>query len=184
MPSGSAVAIKLYEKSKLNDKLRQKSIKREIKILSRVRHPNIVNYIDCFSTKNHIYLVMELVDGCSLYELLKKQTQRKISEENARKIIKQVLKALYYCHSRNVTHRDIKLENVIVSDDFKVKLIDFGFSTCIPVEKRVRMFCGTPSYMAPEIVKKIEYCGPPVDIWATGVLFYVLLSGKFPFRGI
>lgn len=126
---------------------------------------------------------MELVDGCSLYELLKKQDKRKIGEDKAKKIIKQVLKALYYCHSRNVTHRDIKLENVIITEDGLVKIIDFGFSTCIPIEKKVRMFCGTPSYMAPEIVKKVEYRGPPVDIWATGVLFYVLLSGKFPFRG-
>lgn len=82
-----------------------------------------------------------------------------------------------------MTHRDIKLENVIVSNEGVVKLIDFGFSTCIPNECKKRLFCGTPSYMAPEIVKKIEYRGPPVDIWATGVLFYVLLSGKFPFRG-
>jgi serine/threonine protein kinase len=183
IPTNTKVAVKLYEKSKLSDKLRQKSIKREIKILSKIQHENIVNFIDCFATNNHIYLVMELVEGLSLYELLKKQPKRKISEENARSIIKQILRALNYCHSRNVTHRDIKLENVIVSNEGVVKLIDFGFSTCIPNESKKRLFCGTPSYMAPEIVKKIEYRGPPVDIWATGVLFYVLLSGKFPFRG-
>jgi serine/threonine protein kinase len=183
LPTKTKVAIKLYEKSKLSEKLRQKSIKREIKILSRLNHPNIVNFIDCFSTKNHIYLVMELVRGLSLYELLKKQPERKIKESNGKTIIKQILKAMSYCHSKCVSHRDIKLENVIISGNGEVKVIDFGFSTCIPNEKKVKMFCGTPSYMAPEIVQKIEYCGPPVDIWATGVLFYVLISGKFPFRG-
>jgi tRNA A-37 threonylcarbamoyl transferase component Bud32 len=183
LPTKTKVAIKLYEKSKLSEKLRQKSIKREIKILSRLNHPNIVNFIDCFSTKNHIYLVMELVRGLSLYELLKKQPDRKIKESNGKTIIKQILKAMSYCHSKCVSHRDIKLENVIISGNGEVKVIDFGFSTCIPNEKKVKMFCGTPSYMAPEIVQKIEYCGPPVDIWATGVLFYVLISGKFPFRG-
>ena len=180
LPSKTKVAIKLYEKSKLTEKLRQKSIKREIKILSRLNHPNIVNFIDCFSTNNHIYLVMELVRGLSLYELLKMQPDRKI---NAKTIIKQILKALVYCHSKCVSHRDIKLENVIISNSGEVKVIDFGFSTCIPNDKQVKMFCGTPSYMAPEIAQKTEYCGPPVDIWATGVLFFVLLSGKFPFKG-
>lgn len=184
LPTKTKVAIKLYEKSKLTEKLRQKSIKREIKILSRLNHPNIVNFIDCFATKNHIYLVMELVRGLSLYELLKKQPERKIKENNAKTIIKQILKALVYCHSKCATHRDIKLENVIISSNGEVKVIDFGFSTCIPNDKKVKMFCGTPSYMAPEITQKTEYCGPPVDIWATGVLFYVLISGKFPFKGI
>ena len=64
-----------------------------------------------------------------------------------------------------------------------VKLIDFGFSTCIPNHKKIRMFCGTPSYMAPQIVSKVEYAGPPADIWACGVLLYALLNGCFPFRG-
>ena len=183
IPSKTKVAVKLYEKSKLTEKLRQKSIKREIKILSRLNHPNVVNFIDCFSTKNHIYLVMELVRGLSLYELLKKQPERKIKESNAKTIIKQIIKALVYCHSKCVSHRDIKLENVIISSTGEVKVIDFGFSTCIPNDKKVKMFCGTPSYMAPEIANKTEYCGPPVDVWATGVLFFVLVSGKFPFKG-
>ena len=65
----------------------------------------------------------------------------------------------------------------------RIKLIDFGFSTCIPHDRKVKIFCGTPSYMAPEIVSKIEYSGPPADIWALGVLLYALLCGKFPFRG-
>lgn len=62
-------------------------------------------------------------------------------------------------------------------------MIDFGFSTCIPHEKKIKLFCGTPSYMAPEIVAKVEYSGPPADIWALGVLLYALLCGKFPFKG-
>ena len=83
-----------------------------------------------------------------------------------------------------MTHRDIKLENILL-DETKtvVKMIDFGFSTCIPHERKVKIFCGTPSYMAPEIVSKIEYSGPPADIWALGVLLFALLCGKFPFKG-
>lgn len=71
----------------------------------------------------------------------------------------------------------------MTEDQRNVKLIDFGFSTCIPNEKKIKIFCGTPSYMAPEIVNKIEYSGPPADIWALGVLLYALLNGRFPFKG-
>ncbi len=76
------------------------------------------------------------------------------------------------------------MENILL-DETKtvVKMIDFGFSTCIPHERKVKIFCGTPSYMAPEIVSKIEYSGPPADIWALGVLLFALLCGKFPFKG-
>jgi len=91
---------------------------------------------------------------------------------------------LIYLHSINVTHRDIKLENIILSEDLKyIKLIDFGFSICILPHKKLKIYCGTPSYMAPEIVWKREYYGPPTDIWAAGVLLYTMLEGIFPFRG-
>ena len=95
-----------------------------------------------------------------------------------------MVEGISYCHSRNVAHRDVKLENILLNDNKnEVKLIDFGFSTCIPSDKKLKLFCGTPSYMAPEIVSKQEYCGPPADIWALGILFFALLCGKFPFRG-
>ena len=87
---------------------------------------------------------------------------------------------MYYCHSRCIAHRDIKLENLLMDEQGILKIIDFGFSTCIPNDKMVKMFCGTPSYMAPEIVLKKEYCGPPADVWALGVLLYALLCGYFP----
>jgi len=90
---------------------------------------------------------------------------------------------LRYCHSRCITHRDIKLENLLLDDKNNMKIIDFGFSTCIPNDKRIKIFCGTPSYMAPEIVLKTEYCGPPADIWALGVLMFTIISGSFPYRG-
>ena len=98
-------------------------------------------------------------------------------------MFKQVVSGIEYCHARCITHRDIKLENVLLNAEMNVKIIDFGFSTCIPNDKRIKIFCGTPSYMAPEIVNKTEYCGPPADIWALGILLYAMLNGCFPFRG-
>lgn len=82
-----------------------------------------------------------------------------------------------------MAHRDIKLENVMLDAGGNVKIIDFGFSTCIPNDKKIKLFCGTPSYMAPEIVAKQEFCGPPTDIWASGVLLFAFFCGCFPFRG-
>jgi len=93
------------------------------------------------------------------------------------------VEGIAYCHAKQISHRDIKLENILMNEDGDLKIIDFGFSTCIPNNVKVRMFCGTPSYMAPEIVNKREYCGPPADIWALGVLLYAILGGSFPFTG-
>ena len=86
-------------------------------------------------------------------------------------------------HSRNVTHRDIKLENIIIDKKGVIKLIDFGFCCCSSPDIKLKVFCGTPSYMCPEIVMKREYVGPPTDIWASGILLFAMLCGQFPFRG-
>lgn len=86
-------------------------------------------------------------------------------------------------HTRQITHRDIKLENILVCGDGDVKLIDFGFATLYPNSCKKKIYCGTPSYMAPEIVRKQNYRGPPVDIWALGVVIYNLATGRFPFKG-
>jgi serine/threonine protein kinase len=80
-------------------------------------------------------------------------------------------------------HRDIKLENIILNENHKTKIIDFGFSIIIPSDKKLSIFCGTPSYMAPEIVAKKDYFGPPVDIWSAGIVLYVMMVGHFPFKG-
>lgn len=94
------------------------------------------------------------------------------------------MEGIAFCHSKSVTHRDVKLENILLDEQgANLKIIDFGFSTCIPNDKKIKIFCGTPSYMAPEIVSRIEYAGPPADIWALGVLLFALLCGCFPFRG-
>ena len=126
---------------------------------------------------------MEYVGGSSLHGYLKSKSNRRLEEWDAKRIFKQILEGLKYCHSRCITHRDIKLENLLLDDNNNIKIIDFGFSTCIPNEKKIKIFCGTPSYMAPEIVRKTEYCGPPADIWALGVLLFTILSGQFPYRG-
>lgn len=126
---------------------------------------------------------MDYIQGESLHAHLKASAKRQFSEDKAKNIITQLLQTLAYLHQRNVTHRDVKLENIIIDKTGKIKLIDFGFCCCSSPDVKLKIFCGTPSYMCPEIVMKREYVGPPTDIWSAGVLFYAMLCGAFPFRG-
>jgi len=94
------------------------------------------------------------------------------------------MRGVQYCHANSICHRDMKLENIIVDEKKKVKIIDFGFGASGPKNKLLNFFCGTPSYMPPEIVQKKEYLGNFVDIWSCGILLYTLLCGAFPFKAL
>ncbi|CAI2382443.1 unnamed protein product [Moneuplotes crassus] len=178
------VAIKVYDKINLKNPQKRKGVRREIKLLERMQHKNIIQLYEAFDYEDKVYLIMENVQGGSLHSLLKSMPNKQLKESDAKKLFFRIASAIEYCHSKSITHRDIKLENILLDESkTEVKLIDFGFSTCIPNEKKIKIFCGTPSYMAPEIVSKREFCGPPADIWALGVLLYALLCGKFPFKG-
>ena len=99
-------------------------------------------------------------------------------------MFKQIAEGIEYLHSQNIAHRDIKLDNILIEDKTNmVKIIDFGFSVMCSSMQKLKIFCGTPSYMAPEITMKKEYDGKTVDMWALGVLLYVMLTGTFPFKG-
>ena len=112
-------------------------------------------------------------------------TNRIIRETTARRIFKQVAESVAFLHGINTVHRDLKLDNILIEEGTRmVKVIDFGFSVIVANHQRLKIFCGTPSYMSPEIVRKHEYDGKPVDMWALGVLLYVMLTGTFPFRGV
>lgn len=182
-PSNKKVAMKIYKKPKLLDPNRRKSVKREIKLMEKMRNQHIIRLYEVIDTSKYVILIMEYVGGGSLHGYLKAQSNRRLEEKEAKRIFKQIVEGIRYCHNRCITHRDIKLENLLLDDHYNIKIIDFGFSTCIPNEKKIKIFCGTPSYMAPEIVNKTEYCGPPADIWALGVLLFTILSGCFPYRG-
>lgn len=180
-PSGRRVALKVYEKHKLCDAQRQKSVRREIRIMERLNHPNIVTFLDAVDGCTQLLVVLELL-GVSLHQYLKKRPGR-IDQNLARTFFKQVCSGLRYLHNRRVCHRDIKLENCLLDDCGHIKIIDFGFSIVLPAGKKLKVFCGTPSYMAPEVVQRKEYPGFCADIWAAGVLLYAILFGSFPFRG-
>lgn len=177
-------ALKVYDKTRLNSTTKRANVRREIRILSKLDHPNIIKFVECIDTTKQVMLVMEYGGTCSLLSYMKRRSYSKLSEAEAAGIFKQLVGAVGHCHDRSISHRDIKLENVLLDTAKKVKIIDFGFSTYSTPEKRLKVFCGTPNYMAPEIVNNQEYCGLFTDVWALGILLYVLLFGTFPFKGV
>jgi len=178
--TGSKVAIKTYDKAKLKDPAHWKRVHSEIKIMEQISHPRIARMYEAVETPKRMHLIMECLDGGNLCSYVK--AKRRLSEEESKRIFFQILQAIDHLHDLGVSHRDVKLENVLFVDDKDIKLIDFGFSTVCQPGKKLKVFCGTPSYMAPEIVRRSEYEGKPVDIWSMGILLYALLCGCFPFR--
>ena len=130
-----------------------------------------------------LYLIMEYIDGISLLEIIKKENNHYLEEKRALKIFIQIVKAIDYCQSKNICHRDIKLENILILNDGTIKLIDFGFAVKSNKKTYQTLLCGSPSYMAPEIVKREKYIAQYSDIWSLGVLLYSMLYGRFPFQG-
>lgn len=182
--SSQTVAIKTYEKYRLIDVHRKKGVAREIQILTQLDHCNVVKLVRVMEGPRHLHLVMEFVDGPSLYSYLKHKESKRLTEADAKEIFKQLMDGLAYLHEKGVAHRDLKLQNVLLDQKRVVKIIDFGFSTQVAGDRKVKMYCGTPNYMAPEIVERKEYLGSPADIWAAGVLLFAMLCGEFPFKGL
>lgn len=177
-------AVKIYEKYRLTEPHRMNNVKREISILKKLEHRNIIKLFNAIDDKRQIFLIMEYIGHMSLHAYLKSRPGRKIDEKETKKLFFQIVEAVNYCHSKNIVHRDIKLENILLDENMTIKVIDFGFSITIPSSKKLNIFCGTPSYMAPEIVNKMLYNGHATDVWALGILLYVLLHGNFPFKGV
>uniref|UniRef100_A0A673CAE9 Serine/threonine-protein kinase DCLK2 n=1 Tax=Sphaeramia orbicularis TaxID=375764 RepID=A0A673CAE9_9TELE len=173
-------ALKIISKDKCRGK--EHMIQSEVSILRRVKHPNIVLLIEEMDTYNELYLVMELVKGGDLFDAI--TSSNKYTERDASCMLFNLASAIKYLHSLNIVHRDIKPENLLVyehQDGSKsLKLGDFGLATV--VNGPLYAVCGTPTYVAPEIVAEKGY-GLKVDIWAAGVITYILLCGFPPFRG-
>ena len=135
---GKNYAAKIYDKSKLVDEHRRNSVCREVLLMQKLKHPFVVKFSEAFETDHHVYLIIEYVTGKSLHDYLKKQRasstsktefDQTLSEEETKRLIKQLLQCLDYLHEEGITHRDIKLENILLDQDNNIKIIDFGFST-------------------------------------------------------
>ena len=176
-------AIKIYPVEILKDHKKKRNIENEIKILTQLDNANIVKLYEVIKTPQFHYLVMEYINGISLLEIIKKEKNHYLEEKRALKIFIQIVKAIEYCQDKDICHRDIKLENILTLNNDEIKLIDFGFAVKTNKETYQTLLCGSPSYMAPEIVKREKYIAQYSDIWSLGVLLYSMLYGRFPFKG-
>ncbi|XP_007902284.2 serine/threonine-protein kinase DCLK3 [Callorhinchus milii] len=174
-------AVKIIDKAKIKGK--EDMIKNEIAIVKSISHPNIVRFIEEFESDTEIYIIMEYVHGGDLFDAITENV--KFTEQCAAFMITNLCKALAYIHSKNIVHRDMKPENLLVQCDADgntaLKLADFGLA--VKVTEPIFTVCGTPTYVAPEILSETGY-GLEVDMWATGVILYILLCGFPPFRSL
>ncbi|GFZ01732.1 serine/threonine protein kinase 1 [Actinidia rufa] len=180
--TGQSVAVKVISKNKIASTYLMSNVKREIAIMRRLRHPHIVKLFEVLATKTKIYFVMEFVKGG---ELFAKVAKGRFSEDLSRKYFHQLISAVGYCHSRGVFHRDLKPENLLLDENGDLKVSDFGLSAVtdqIRHDGLLHTLCGTPAYVAPEILTKKGYDGAKADVWSSGVVLFVLTAGYLPFN--
>ncbi|CAG4984066.1 unnamed protein product [Parnassius apollo] len=171
------VALKVLFKSQIHDSGIEHQVRREAEIQCRLRHPNILRMYGYFHDEKRIYFILEYAKHGALYTLLKQH--KRFDEKTAAICVRDLTKALIYCHSKKVIHRDIKPENLLIGDNYELKMADFGWSVHSPSSRRMTL-CGTLDYLSPEMIegKPHNYA---VDIWSLGVLCYELLVGLPPF---
>lgn len=167
------------KKSKETPASRKRRILREAAILNLAHHPNIVRLYDLYITEEYYCMVFEYVDGAQMLDFI--INQGKMKESQAQKFFSQLLSAVSYCHDNGIVHRDLKIENVLIDSEGNVKLVDFGLSNFFDPTDKLRTFCGSLYFAAPELLKGIYYTGPEIDIWSLGIVLYVLVCGKVPF---
>ena len=172
------VALKAVNKI-IDGKKKTNRVKREIKVLLRLDHPNIIKLFDWFETRERIYLVLEYVEFKDLYYYIRSKS---LSEPDIISITRQIALSIKYCHDKGIIHRDVKLHNVLIGPQYQVKLSDFGLCTVKEyVDDVFKTNAGTFKFKAPEIIQGYRY-NEAIDIWSFGVLLYYLITRKYPFN--
>ncbi|CAG9335337.1 unnamed protein product [Blepharisma stoltei] len=177
--TGLEYAAKKVDKKKLSQ-LDESFLASEIEILKLSSHPKIIKYKETFDSKRYSWIITELIEGGQLLDLINKK--RKFTDNEAKKVIKQLLEIVSHLHGLNIVHRDLKPENILVADEenLEIKLADFGIATRCEDGERLELVCGTFPYIAPEVINKEGY-GKKADLWSVGIIAYLLLKGKLPF---
>mmetsp|Transcript_6440 Transcript_6440/g.10935 ORF Transcript_6440/g.10935 Transcript_6440/m.10935 type:complete len:238 (+) Transcript_6440:135-848(+) len=181
LKTAKLVAVKEILTEKLSHSQRT-HLKREIDILKFCDHPNLIKLLEVFELESKTYLVLELSEGGDLFDFLKRN-QSDISEEVIKRILVQIANGIKYLHGFGIIHRDLKLENVVMSDltdEATPKIVDFGFSMTIGPNQLLKEQLGTVGYVAPEILQQKSY-GKSCDVWSFGCMAYALLCGALPF---
>ena len=186
--TGEKVAVKILSKAKLQQQNMGSQIKKEISIMKLVNHPNVCNLVEVLASSSKIFIVLELVTGGELFDKI--VDAGKFSEDEARKYFHQLVSGVLYCHQQGVAHRDLKPENLLLDDSDNLKISDFGLSAMNlanademegGMKELLHTTCGTPNYVAPEVLADKGYDGYKADTWSCGVILYVFLVGYLPF---
>lgn len=180
--SGGHFAIKILDRSKILSLRIDDQIRREIGTLKLLKHPNVVRLHEVAASKTKIYMVLEFVNGGELFDKI--AIKGKLSEHEGRRLFQQLIDGVSYCHDRGVYHRDLKPENVLVDRKGTIKISDFGLSALpqhLGSDGLLHTTCGSPNYIAPEVLQNRGYDGSLSDLWSCGVILYVMLVGCLPF---
>lgn len=164
------------------DRIHAPAIVREVETWRNMHHPNIVKLFEVIVSESKIYMVTEFCDGGETFEYI--YNRGRMSDKpggEARRVFFQIVDAVRYCHEKNFVHRDLKLENILLTSNLNVKLIDFGFTRSVQTDNLLDTYCGSIAYAAPEMITASKYNGPEVDIWSLGVILYTLVCGYLPF---
>lgn len=185
LSNGKKRAVKIVERTTNAKEL--EFVQREINVLLSISHPNVVRTYDIFDERDRIYLVMEYISGGDLFDYM--STRTTLPELLAKHVLWQILEGIAYLHRNNIVHRDIKPENVLVvsEDPLRLQLTDFGFANFVDPfstepQSEMKSLVGTGCYMSPEVIDARGH-GKPVDLFASGVLIFRVISGHLPFRG-
>uniref|UniRef100_A0A803KU45 non-specific serine/threonine protein kinase n=1 Tax=Chenopodium quinoa TaxID=63459 RepID=A0A803KU45_CHEQI len=180
--TGNSFAVKILEKKKILNLKITDQIKREIATLKLLRHPNIVRLYEVLASKTKIYMILQYVHGGELFDKI--ASRGKLPEKEGRRLFQQLIDGVNYCHDRGVFHRDLKLENILIDGKGNLKVSDFGLSALpqhFGSDGLLHTTCGSPNYVAPEILANRGYSGATADVWSCGVILYVILTGYLPF---
>jgi len=182
--TGAIYAIKSIDKLNKNNQEGKPYFRREIEIMYKVRHPNIVRLFNHFEDDQNCYFVLEYIPKGNLFTILSKQKTKSFDASTTAHFIRDLICSVYYLHNMDppIIHRDIKPENVLLNEHNKVKLTDFGWSNYIEDSGVRSTYCGTPVYLAPEMIKESGH-DHNLDIWCIGILMFELLTGSIPFQG-
>lgn len=178
--TGESVAMKILDRSTIIKHKMADQIKREISIMKLVRHPYVVRLYEVLASRTKIYIILEFITGGELFDKIVQNGR--LSETESRKYFQQLIDGVDYCHSKGVFHRDLKPENLLLDSQGNLKISDFGLSA-LPEQgvSILRTTCGTPNYVAPEVLGHKGYDGAVADVWSCGVILYVLIAGYLPF---
>ncbi|XP_002738751.1 testis-specific serine/threonine-protein kinase 2-like [Saccoglossus kowalevskii] len=173
------VAIKIINRKKAPRDFQKKFLPRELEIVKDISHKNIIQVFDVMDLGDRVYITMEIAGHGDLLDYIK--LRGAIKEETANQMFLELCDGIEYCHEKNIVHRDLKCENILLDVNNHIKITDFGFARRIHDGDMSKTFCGSAAYAAPEILQGIPYDATGYDIWSMGVILYIMVCGSMPY---